>query len=207
MRLTSLAIALGLTFTCAAQFESPSASTTQATETAQSPASTNTEKPKSDTSKKASQAVHPKIGVTATSSDGHMSITLIDRKQNYTYRETSTLDPDIQSPKSVNVHPSGKKYYVNSLEGGSTVVYEFPSNRKLKVISHQIGDKHAAMWSEPSEFYKFTHYASRTDKNKFTGKPVESTFTHSGRYLWVPYYRRSYDINAQDPSAVAIIDT
>jgi YVTN family beta-propeller protein len=36
---------------------------------------------------------------------------------------------------------------------------------------------------------------------------VESTFSHGGRYLWVPYYRRSYDINAQDPSAVAIIDT
>lgn len=205
MRLTSLAIALGLTFTCAAQSDLPS--TTQATETAQSPASTNTENPKRDSSKKASQAVHPKIGITATSSDGHMSITLIDRKQNYTYRESSTLDPDIQSPKSVNVHPSGKKYYVNSLEGGSTVVYDFPSNRKLKVISHQIGDKHAAMWSEPSEFYKFTHYTSRPDKNRFTGKPVESTFTHSGRYLWVPYYRRSYDINAQDPSAVAIIDT
>ena len=41
----------------------------------------------------------------------------------------------------------------------------------------------------------------------FSGKPVESTFSHEGRYLWVPYYRRSYDINAQDPSAVAVIDT
>ena len=39
------------------------------------------------------------------------------------------------------------------------------------------------------------------------GKPVESTFSHDGRYLWVPYYRRSFDINAQDPSAVAVIDT
>ena len=36
---------------------------------------------------------------------------------------------------------------------------------------------------------------------------MESTFSHEGRYLWVPYYRRSYDINAQDPSAVAVIDT
>ena len=39
------------------------------------------------------------------------------------------------------------------------------------------------------------------------GKPVESAFSHNGRYLWVPYYRRTYDINAQDPSAVAVIDT
>ena len=39
------------------------------------------------------------------------------------------------------------------------------------------------------------------------GKPVEGCFTHGGRYFWVPYYRRSYDINAQDPSALAVIDT
>ena len=36
---------------------------------------------------------------------------------------------------------------------------------------------------------------------------MEGCFTHGGRYFWVPYYRRSYDINAQDPSALAVIDT
>ena len=49
------------------------------------------------------------------------------------------------------------------------------------------------------------HY--RRGRGTFFGKPVESAFTHGGRYLWVPYYRRSFDINAQDPSAVAVIDT
>ena len=36
---------------------------------------------------------------------------------------------------------------------------------------------------------------------------MESVFSHNGRYLWIPYYRRSYDLNAQDPSAMAVIDT
>ena len=33
------------------------------------------------------------------------------------------------------------------------------------------------------------------------------TFSHSGKYLWVTFYRRSYDKWAQSPSALAIIDT
>ena len=36
---------------------------------------------------------------------------------------------------------------------------------------------------------------------------MESCFSHNGRYLWIPFYRRTYDINAQDPSALAVIDT
>lgn len=43
--------------------------------------------------------------------------------------------------------------------------------------------------------------------NLFSGKPVEMTFTHKGRYLWVPYYRRDFDTCACNPSAVAVIDT
>ena len=149
--------------------------------------------------------VHPKIGTTVTSDDGKVRVTLVGKKQNYG-GDASTRDTDIYSPKSVNISPDGKKYYVNSLEGGSTVVYNFENNEKKTVIKHRFdGTKDAALWSTPSKFFKFTHYKSNL--NTFFGKPVESTFTHNGRYLWVPYYRRSYDINAQDPSAVAIIDT
>lgn len=149
--------------------------------------------------------VHPKIGTTVTSDDGKVRVTLVGKKQNYG-GDASTRDTDIYSPKSVNISPDGKKYYVNSLEGGSTVVYNFENNEKKTVIKHRFdGTKDAALWSTPSKFFKFTHY--KNNLNTFFGKPVESTFTHNGRYLWVPYYRRSYDINAQDPSAVAIIDT
>jgi len=147
--------------------------------------------------------IHPSIGTKAEGGD--FKISLVDKKQNYG-GSADTRDTDIYSPKSVNIHPSGKKYYVNSLEGASTVVFDAETNKKLKVIHHEFKAKDAALFSEPSEFYRFTHYTNR-NVNVFTGKPVESTFSHNGRYLWVPYYRRNFDINAQDPSAVAIIDT
>ena len=41
----------------------------------------------------------------------------------------------------------------------------------------------------------------------FCGKPVEGCLTHNGKYLWVTYYRRSFDQSAVQPSAMAIIDT
>lgn len=151
------------------------------------------------------QTEHPALGTKVSSEDGTFTITLLNRKQNYSYAESATLDKDIHSPKSVNIHPNGKKYYVNSLEGGKTVVYATGSNEKLKVIEHSFTEADSLLWSKPSGLYPFTHY--KKNLNTFRGKPVESAFSHNGRYLWVPYYRRSYDINAQDPSAVAVIDT
>lgn len=153
--------------------------------------------------------VHSKIGTKVTSSDGAVTVTCYAKKQNYKDGEKATQDIDICSPKSINVHPDGTKYYVNSLEGGTTVVYDFRTNRKLAVIKHVFNDKDASLWSKPSGLFPFTHYTPdvRKDVNTFYGKPVESTFSHKGRYLWVPYYRRSFDVNAQDPSAVAVIDT
>ncbi len=155
------------------------------------------------------QVVHPKIGEKAQSADGRISITLVGKKGNFPGCEADYRDTDIYSPKSINVHPNGRKYYVNSLEGSKTVVYDVLTNKKLKVITHRFFEKKDAhLWSKPSELYPFTHYSAKDIAlNTFYGKPVESTFSHGGRYLWVPYYRRSYDINAQDPSAVAIIDT
>ena len=151
------------------------------------------------------QTEHPALGTKASSADGSFTITLLSRKQNYSYAESATLDKDIHSPKSVNIHPNGEKFYINSLEGGKTVVYATGTNEKLKVIEHQFTEADSLLWSEPSGLYPFTHY--KKNLNTFRGKPVESAFSHNGRYLWVPYYRRSYDINAQDPSAVAVIDT
>ena len=155
------------------------------------------------------QVVHPRIGTTVRSDDGRVALTLIGKKIAYSSADPDTYDADIHSPKSVNVHPSGKKFYVNSLEGAKTVAYAMDGFRKLAVINHKFDEKRdAALWSKPSGLYPFTHYVNRgIALNTFFGKPVESTFSHGGKYLWVPYYRRNYDINAQDPSAVAIIDT
>lgn len=149
--------------------------------------------------------VHPPIGTSVISDDGALKILLDGKKQNFSPRPANTRDVSIQSPKSVNIHPSGKKYYVNSLEGGTTVVYDAKTSRKIAVISHRIGDAHASLWAPSTSLYPFNYHYDKP--RHFMGKPVESTFSHNGRYLWVPYYRRSIDLNAQDPSAVAIIDT
>jgi DNA-binding beta-propeller fold protein YncE len=80
--------------------------------------------------------------------------------------------------------------------------------KKIKVIEHDFTETNQSLFKdgEYSAFdYKFQYRSSAF--NIFKGKPVESTFSHNGKYLWVTYYRRSYDANAQNPSAVAIIDT
>lgn len=154
------------------------------------------------------QSKHSKIGTEDQAADGSVKIKLIHKLQHFDARDKNTYDPDINSPKSVNIHPSGKKFYVNSLEGCVTIAYEMNTWKKLKVINHKFDQSHHGLWAKPSGFFEFTHYtADKRDLNSFDGKPVESTFSHNGRYLWVPYYRRSYDINAQDPSAMAVIDT
>ena len=73
------------------------------------------------------------------------------------------------------------------------------------MIEHRFSDGDKDLWAPSSGLFSFGH--SYDEPDTFYGKPVESTFTHGGRYLWIPYYRRSYDINAQEPSAMAVIDT
>lgn len=155
------------------------------------------------TKKEVPQVVHPTIGQTLKTNE--LQVTFVNRKSWYSGTPKAYLDKDIRSPKSVNIHPDQSKYYVNSLEGSKTVVYDLQTGEKLKVITHQFNEQHKALWAPESGLFNFTY--ARTNQNHFIGKPVESTFSHNGRYLWVPYYRRNYDINAQDPSAMAVIDT
>ena len=126
--------------------------------------------------------IHPKEGTTAASADGKVKITLVAKKQNYSMAMKDSHDPDINSPKSVNVSPDGKKFYVNSLEGGKTVVYDMATYRKIKTISHNFTDQGSQhLWAKPSGFYKW--HKQWPTPNTFMGKPVEATFSHAGRYL------------------------
>jgi len=148
--------------------------------------------------------VHPKPEVTRLEADS-VTVTFVTRKQYYAGGPVATQDADILSPKSVNIHPDGTKYYVNSLEGMRTLAFDFDTGEKLAVIHHVFDSTKLALWAPDSGLFPFAY--EYDTPGTFSGKPVESTFSHDGRYLWVPYYRRSYDINAQDPSAVAVIDT
>ncbi len=150
------------------------------------------------------QVCHPSVGT--TSQGEGLTLSIVNKHVNYKNPPAEYRDPYVNSPKSANIHPDGTKYYVNSLEGCATVVYDMKTHKRLKVIHYKFEDeKDAALWSKPSDFYPFTHYTEKL--NTFMGKPVESTFSHGGRYLWIPFYRRTYDLNAQDPSAIAVIDT
>ncbi|MBR1631655.1 MAG: hypothetical protein IJ680_07340, partial [Paludibacteraceae bacterium] len=85
--------------------------------------------------------IHPPIGLVAASPDSSIVIRLIGKKQHYSY-DTVTYDADIHSPKSVNIHPDGKKYYVNSLEGCRTVSYDMATGKKLHVTRHKFSEGH-----------------------------------------------------------------
>ncbi|MBQ7269584.1 MAG: hypothetical protein IJS62_07020 [Bacteroidales bacterium] len=148
--------------------------------------------------------VHPRAGVTRLRLDS-LGVTFIARKNAYRGGPAESADADILSPKSVNVSPDGSKFYVNSLEGMRTVVYDAQSGGKRKVIRHRFDTAHVALWAPPSGFFPFRH--ERLHPDFFSGKPVESCFSHEGACLWVPYYRRDYDKNAVEPSAMAVIDT
>ena len=150
------------------------------------------------------QLTRSKLGESVVTNGGDITITCIDQRRGF--GKGSTYDADIQSPKSASFSHDGKKIYINSLEGGKTVVYDAATRKKLKIINHEFTSGTGDLWLSPSGFYEFTHYP-QGETRSFMGKPVEEAMTLDGRYLFVPYYRRSFDLNAQDPSALAIIDT
>jgi DNA-binding beta-propeller fold protein YncE len=150
------------------------------------------------------------IGQCSDSSE-ELILKLESRFQNYNTLTKSNFDiydPSINSPKSVNYSLDRKKIYVQSLEGAETVVYSTETKKKIKVIKHTFNSSNQYLFkNNESAVFDYTYSKKDSNYNHFSGKPVESCFSHNGRYLWVTYYRRSFDINAVCPSAVAIIDT
>jgi len=149
------------------------------------------------------------IGTTSEPANAGVSLKLTHRFQRFNknvIHAGDNYDTTIHSPKSVNILDSKDKFYIHSLEGCRTSVYSLSEFKLLKTINHKFDASNQHLFSDSSYFdYKF-----RTRKNQlnhFSGKPVESCFSHNGKYLWVTYYRRTYDLNAIDPSAVCIIDT
>lgn len=121
---------------------------------------------------------------------------------------TTIVDGNLRSPKSVVFAANGTKIYINALEAGRTLVYEWPSLVRKKVISHSFDSRHAELFNGENTVFGYPYLVRPPRQaNEFVGKPVELAFSHQGRYLWVPYYRRSYDQGATSPSAVAIVDT
>lgn len=153
---------------------------------------------------------HFKIGETSSPKDAEISLTLVHRMQQYTSNtkdEHDIFDRHVNSPKSALILESKNKFYINSLEGYETVVYDLKTFELKKVIEHKFKEADAPLFQGEHTLFDYTYRTRSGNYNVFNGKPVEGCFSHNGKYLWVTYYRRSFDGNAIDPSAVAIIDT
>ncbi|HZY80925.1 MAG TPA: beta-propeller fold lactonase family protein [Cyclobacteriaceae bacterium] len=155
--------------------------------------------------------VYNTLGVKSAPDIAPVSMELYARFQHKvaaTKNANDKFDININSPKSVNYLPEGGKFYVQSLEGNETVVYDLKSLQKLKVIKHDFNTSNQNLFKDGEyTLFDYEFQFKKASYNIFKGKPVESCFSHNGRFLWVTYYRRSYDPNAVNPSAVAIIDT
>lgn len=118
------------------------------------------------------------------------------------------FEPGLHSPKSAAFSPDGRRLFINALEAGKTLVFDVPSFRRVATIDHTFADGNQGLFQGQSSVmdYRFPPEVPSSRPNHFMGKPVEMAFSHGGRYLWVPYYRRSTDPRAAGPSAVAIID-
>ena len=106
----------------------------------------------------------------------------------------------------MNILDAKNKFYVHSLEGCRTSVYRLSDFQPLATVNHQFNYSNQHLFSS-TDYFDYEFQTRRTQRNHFAGKPVESCFSHNGKYLWVTYYRRSYDQNAVDPSALCVIDT
>lgn len=155
------------------------------------------------------QARKVEIGVTSTPENSEVRLTLVKRFQHYQQKTRSTADrydTSINSPKSVNILDAKNKFYVHSLEGCRTSVYRLSDFQPLATVNHQFNHRNQHLFSS-TDYFDYEFQTRHTQRNHFAGKPVESCFSHNGKYLWVTYYRRSYDQNAVDPSALCVIDT
>ncbi|NBU47706.1 MAG: hypothetical protein EBS34_09760, partial [Flavobacteriales bacterium] len=80
---------------------------------------------------------------TKSTGNGEISLELIARKQSYAQRtvnDNDTYESVINSPKSVVFTENGAKFYIHSLEGHETGVFDASTFQKIKVIRHQFDE-------------------------------------------------------------------
>jgi len=93
------------------------------------------------------------IGATASSADSSIKISLVRRFQSSNTNPESKFDNydnSIYSPKSVVVLDSKNKFYVNSLEGFTTSVYDLDSFQRQSVIHHRFKSSEAYLFQDTS---------------------------------------------------------
>ena len=157
----------------------------------------------------AQEVVHVPIGIESEPQTAPVKLKLVHRKQMYNVNPNSmqdVYDGRVHSPKSAIFNDSMGKLYINALEGFVTIVYNDSSFEFINRINHRFQSQDSSLFNNEHTVFNYKYAYRKNNFNIFSGKPVESCLSHDGKYLWVTYYRRSYDKNAISPSAVAIID-
>lgn len=118
-------------------------------------------------------------------------------------------DSAVRSPKAVKFSENGERVFVNALEGMQTLIYDRYGFVKLGVVSHEFKSTDERLFEPELNFgYKLPQRNQLSERfNVFGGKPVEMELSHKGKYLWLPYYRRDFDVKALWPSAIAVVNT
>ena len=91
--------------------------------------------------------------------------------------EKDVYDVDIYSPKSAIYSKDGTKFYVNSLEGYATVVYDANSFKKIKTIKYHFSDKNKHLFKN-NENTAFD-YQFKQKKDNFNHFLATFKYTHS----------------------------
>jgi len=162
--------------------------------------------PPAGRTRKGALAITPMLTQSSALAPGAPALTLVARRRGLelgkeTMRTPSDIiDARIRSPKSVRFSPDSQELYVEALEGSRTLILSQDGLDDRDSILHAFNRLTEPLFPPlaPGQKRNFNH---------FLGKPVETELTHGGKFLWVPYYRRSFDTHSREASAMALIDT
>ena len=161
---------------------------------------------KADHGRKGALALTPLLTGSSELIPGAPSLTLVARRRGLEIKKepqrapNDIIDLRVRSPKSVHFSEDSRQLFVQALEGSRTLLLSQDGLEDQGDILHAFGRLTENLFPTlpPDKKRSFNH---------FHGKPVESELTHNGRFLWVPYYRRSFDTLSREASAMALIDT
>ena len=118
----------------------------------------------------------------STDTTGEVVMRLTHRFQSYNWtpkHKFDHYDTSINSPKSVKYALDGSKFYVQSLEGYTTSIYDTGSKRLIKTLLHGFTAESDSLFKDgETTIYNYPYKQNRKHKNVFLGKPVEPDADH-----------------------------
>ena len=136
----------------------------------------------------AQEVVRIPVGIISEPQTGQVKLELIHRKQMYNVHSDGikdVYDAFVHSPKSVVFNNNIGKLYINALEGFVTIVYDDSCFKFIKRINHRFQSHDSSLFNNENTVFDYRYAYRKNNFNIFSGKPVESCFSHNKKYLWV----------------------